>query len=125
MAQEEAHDVRNDQAHKADRTCHADDGCCDQRSDGEQDQANPGHGNAQRGGCIIAKSKSIQRSRIVKAYRKPYQYDDQRQLKLRPSHAAETAQQPKHHVTRLLRASGCADGVSSNRVEELRRSNAR
>lgn len=78
------------------------------------------HGNAQRGGGIITERKGVQRTGIIKTDGQPRQYHYQRQLEFRPAYAAKAAQQPEHHVARLLRAGRGADGIGGNGVKQLR-----
>lgn len=78
------------------------------------------HGNAQRGGGIITERKGVQRTGIIKTDGQPRQHHHQHQLEFRPAYAAKAAQQPEHHVARLLRAGRGADGIGGNGVKQLR-----
>ena len=109
--------MRHHQADKADRAGHTDDGGGDQRRGGEEDQAYLWHGNPQRGGGIIAEGERIQRPGIPQTDRQAREHHHDDQLEFGPANAAEAAQQPEHHIARLLRAGGGADGIGRDGVK--------
>ncbi len=82
-----------------------------------KDQAHARHSNPQRGGGIVAEGERVQRPGIPQADRQTREHHHNDQLEFGPANAAEAAQQPEHHIARLLRAGGGADGVSRDGVK--------
>ena len=59
--------MRYHETHKANGTRHADNGGGDQCGNGKENQAYRTYRNAQRGGSVIAKGKSVQRFGVIQA----------------------------------------------------------
>ena len=69
-----------------------------------------------RGG-IVAEGERVQRPGIPQADRQTREHHHNDQLEFGPANAAEAAQQPEHHIARLLRAGGGADGIGRDGVK--------
>ena len=123
-ADEEARRMRHDEADETDRADHADDRRGHHRRQGEQHDPRLTDVDAERRGRLVPEGKGIQHTGIEQAGDKAEADDDRDKHELRPAHAAETAEQPEHHVTRLLGIAGGRHDVGGGGVEELRGGNS-
>ena len=115
-----AHGVWHHQTHEADGANHADDGGRHECGECKQHHPRSAHVDAQCRRSLIAERKGIQHAGIRQTAQQAKGDDHGKQDEFRPAHTTETAQQPEHHVTRLLRIGRGGDDVGGDGIEELR-----